>query len=39
VIADALVSSRPRARYVVGYNARLKLAIARHLPERLWRRR
>ena len=39
VIANVLVSKRPKARYVIGLEAKLKVAIARYFPEYLWRRK
>jgi NAD(P)-dependent dehydrogenase (short-subunit alcohol dehydrogenase family) len=38
-VTHALISKRPKARYVVGFNAKLKMMIARFVPECLWRRR
>ncbi|MDD5269059.1 MAG: SDR family NAD(P)-dependent oxidoreductase [Methylococcales bacterium] len=39
VVTHALVSKRPKARYVVGFKAKVKMMIARFLPECLWCRR
>lgn len=36
VVATALTSPRPRTRYVVGRDARLRAAVARRLPDRLF---
>ena len=36
VVATALTASRPRTRYVVGRDARLRAAVARRLPDRLF---
>jgi NAD(P)-dependent dehydrogenase (short-subunit alcohol dehydrogenase family) len=35
VVAAALTAARPRTRYVVGRDARLRAAVARRLPDRL----
>ena len=35
-VAHALTSSRPRLRYVVGRDAKVRIAIARVLPEFVW---
>jgi NAD(P)-dependent dehydrogenase (short-subunit alcohol dehydrogenase family) len=37
-IVDALTSARPALRYVVGRDAKIRIAAARLLPERLWHR-
>jgi hypothetical protein len=34
VVARALTAERPRARYVVGRDARVQAALARALPDR-----
>jgi NAD(P)-dependent dehydrogenase (short-subunit alcohol dehydrogenase family) len=34
-VAHALLARRPKRRYVVGLDAKLRLAVARTLPERL----
>ena len=38
VVAHALTAPRPRTRYVVGRDARLRLAVAKRVPDRLFDR-
>jgi hypothetical protein len=38
VIEDFLTAERPRARYVVGRDAKAQLALSTVLPRRLWER-
>jgi len=38
VIEKALVVSRPRARYLIGRDARVMATLSRVLPDRLWDR-
>lgn len=38
LVIKAATSARPRARYVIGYQSRLIIAAARHLPTRLFDR-
>ena len=35
VVARALTAKRPKARYVVGHDAWLRIALARFLPSRV----
>ncbi len=36
VIHEALTAEQPRARYLVGGEARLQMLLRRLLPDRLW---
>jgi hypothetical protein len=38
VIEKALIVSRPRARYLIGRDARVMATLSRVLPDRLWDR-